>query len=149
MLFLSPCNVEIVLVPGFQGLSCSKTVGWRVVCSKKLSIATFFFLGQLFGGQLFELFARETNLKKQSSVHLGFNLTEIRLSFSERRFKTIFLKTRLKIIKIFTNCLVQTIGFITYLEVSLNYIFVIIVNARNKGRHTYEKYRFFDTVAIR
>jgi hypothetical protein len=28
----------------------------------------FCFLGQLFGGQLFELFARETNLKKQSSV---------------------------------------------------------------------------------
>jgi hypothetical protein len=34
-------------------------------------MATFFyFLGQLFGGQLFELFARETNLKKQSSVLL-------------------------------------------------------------------------------
>ena len=33
-------------------------------------MATFFyFLGQLFGGQLLELFARETNLKKQSSVH--------------------------------------------------------------------------------
>ena len=32
-------------------------------------MATFFcFLGHLFGGQLFELFARETNLKKQSSV---------------------------------------------------------------------------------
>ena len=31
-------------------------------------MATFFFLGQLFGGQLFEFFARETNLKKQSSV---------------------------------------------------------------------------------
>ena len=30
----------------------------------------FYFLGQLFGGQLFELFARETNLKKQSSVPL-------------------------------------------------------------------------------
>ena len=28
----------------------------------------FYFLSQLFGGQLFELFARETNLKKQSSV---------------------------------------------------------------------------------
>ena len=28
----------------------------------------FYFLGQLFCGQLFELFARETNLKKQSSV---------------------------------------------------------------------------------
>ena len=34
----------------------------------------FFFLSQLFGGQLFELFARETNLKKQSSVRLsGFS----------------------------------------------------------------------------
>ena len=30
----------------------------------------FYFLGQLFGGQLFELFARETNLKKQSSVRM-------------------------------------------------------------------------------
>ena len=29
----------------------------------------FYFLGQLFGGQLFELFAREANLKKQSSVY--------------------------------------------------------------------------------
>ena len=28
----------------------------------------FYFLGQLFGGQLFELFPPETNLKKQSSV---------------------------------------------------------------------------------
>ena len=32
-------------------------------------MATFFILGQLFGGQPFELFARETNLKKQNSVH--------------------------------------------------------------------------------
>ena len=31
----------------------------------------FYFLGQLFSGQLFELFARETNLKKQSSVVSG------------------------------------------------------------------------------
>ena len=46
-----------------------KPQGLRVVCSKKFSMATFFcFLGHLFGGQLFELFARETNLKKQSSV---------------------------------------------------------------------------------
>ena len=28
----------------------------------------FYFLSQLFGGQLFDLFARQTNLKKQSSV---------------------------------------------------------------------------------
>ena len=34
-------------------------------------MATFFiFLGQLFGEKRFELFARETNLKKQSSVCL-------------------------------------------------------------------------------
>ena len=31
----------------------------------------FYFLGQLFSGQLFEIFARETNLKKQSSVQGG------------------------------------------------------------------------------
>ena len=31
----------------------------------------FYFLGQLFSGQLFEIFARETNLKKQSSVQRG------------------------------------------------------------------------------
>ena len=42
MSFLGQCNVEIVPVPGFQGLSCSKTVGRRVVCSIKLSMATFF-----------------------------------------------------------------------------------------------------------
>ena len=35
MSFLGQCNVEIVPVPGFQGLSCSKTVGCRVVCSRK------------------------------------------------------------------------------------------------------------------
>ena len=39
----------------------------KVVCSKNFSRATFF-LGHLVGGQLFELFARETNLKKKSSV---------------------------------------------------------------------------------
>ena len=31
----------------------------------------FYFLGQLFSGQLFELFACETNLKKESSVSGG------------------------------------------------------------------------------
>ena len=31
----------------------------------------FYFLGLLFSGQLFEIFARETNLKKQSSVQGG------------------------------------------------------------------------------
>ena len=45
-----------------------KPQGLSVVCYKKISMATFFFLGHLVGGQLFELFARETNLKKQSSV---------------------------------------------------------------------------------
>ena len=33
----------------------------------------FYFLGQLFGGQLFELFARETNLKKQGMLPLTFS----------------------------------------------------------------------------
>ena len=32
----------------------------------------FYFLGQLLGGQLFELFAGETKLKKQSSVVGGW-----------------------------------------------------------------------------
>ena len=46
-----------------------KSQGLRVVCSKNFSRATFFcFLGHLGGGQLFELFSRETNLKKKSSV---------------------------------------------------------------------------------
>ena len=35
-------------------------------------MASFFSLGQLYGGQLFELFTRETNLKKQSSVGLNW-----------------------------------------------------------------------------
>ena len=35
-------------------------------------MATLFsFMGHSFGGQLFELFARETNLKKQSSVDIS------------------------------------------------------------------------------
>ena len=38
----------------------------------------FCFLGHLFGGQLFELFARETNLKKQSSVLGGCKLMNSR-----------------------------------------------------------------------
>ena len=46
-----------------------KPQGLRLVCSKKFSMAAFFsFLGHLIDGQLFNLFARETNLKKQSSV---------------------------------------------------------------------------------
>jgi hypothetical protein len=46
-----------------------KSQGLRVVCSKNFSRAIdFVFFGHLVGGQLFELFARETNLKKESSV---------------------------------------------------------------------------------
>ena len=37
----------------------------RVVCSKKISTATFFVFWNSYRRQLFELFARETNLKKQ------------------------------------------------------------------------------------
>ena len=67
--FLSQCNVEIVPRPGFKGLSCSKTAGFEGgLFQKNFNGYIFYFLGQLFGGQLFELFARETNLKKQSSV---------------------------------------------------------------------------------
>ena len=40
--------------------------GWFV--PKNSNDYIFCFLGHLFGGQLFELFARETNLKKQSSL---------------------------------------------------------------------------------
>ena len=69
MSFLSQCNVEIVPCPGFQGLSCSKTAGFEGGLFQKIFTGyIFYFLGQLFSGQLFELFARETNLKKQSSV---------------------------------------------------------------------------------
>ena len=35
-------------------------------------MATFLRLCHLFGGQLFQLFARETNLKKQSSVQWNY-----------------------------------------------------------------------------
>ena len=69
MSFLGQCNVEIVSCPGFQGLSCSKTAGFEGGLFQKIFNGYIFcFLGHLFGGQLFELFARETNLKKQSSV---------------------------------------------------------------------------------
>ena len=69
MSFLGQCNVEIVSCPGFQGLSCSKTAGFEGgLFQKNFNGYIFCLLGHLFGGQLFELFARETNLKKQSSV---------------------------------------------------------------------------------
>ena len=76
-----------------QCLSCSKTVGWRVVCSKKISMALVFVFWVTFGGQLFELFARETNLKKQSSVQGPLDLKLLTLPLdhemiSEDRKKT-------------------------------------------------------------
>ena len=43
---------------GLEGSLFQKIINGYIFC----------FLGKLFGGQLFELFARETNLKKQSSV---------------------------------------------------------------------------------
>ena len=43
----------------------------------------FYFLGQLFGGQLFELFARETNLKKQSSVWWRISMNISSFCYSE------------------------------------------------------------------
>ena len=54
-------------------------------------MATFFyFLGQLFGGQLFELFARETNLKKQSSVNgSALDMFEISMYIQTVRKSTV------------------------------------------------------------
>ena len=51
------------------GPLCSKTAGFECgLLQKNFNGYIFCFLGHLVGGQLFELFARETNLKKQSSV---------------------------------------------------------------------------------
>ena len=47
-------------------------------------MATYFNLGQLFGGQLFELFACETNLKKQSSVLVEIGLSDLPKSWGTR-----------------------------------------------------------------
>ena len=65
MSFLSQCNVQA----SRASLSCSKTTGFEGGLFQKIfNGCIFYFLGQLFGGQLFDLFACETNLKKQSSV---------------------------------------------------------------------------------
>ena len=77
MSFLGRCDVETVSCPGFQGyrfqgLSCSKVVGFEGGLFQIFSRATFFcFLGHLVGGYLFDLFALETNLKKKRSVTYG------------------------------------------------------------------------------
>ena len=69
MSFLGQWNVETDSCLVLQGLSCSKVAGFDGgLFQKMINGYIFYFLGQLFGGQLFELFARETNLKKQSSV---------------------------------------------------------------------------------
>ena len=71
MSFLGRCNVETVSCRGFSGLSCSKVAGFEGgLFQKHFKGYIFCFLGHLVGGQLFELFARETNLKKESSVLL-------------------------------------------------------------------------------
>ena len=71
MSILGWCNVETVSPPGFQGLSCSKVQGFEDGFFQKLFKGYIFcFLGHLVDGQLFELFARETNLKKKRSVIL-------------------------------------------------------------------------------
>ena len=80
MSFLGQCNVKTVLPPGFQGLSCSKVQGFEGGLFQKIFKGYIFcFLGHLFGGQLFELFARETNLKKQSSVRKQQVLNDVKL----------------------------------------------------------------------
>ena len=74
MSFLGRCNVETVSPPGFQGLSCSKVEGFEGgLFQKKFKGYIFCFLGHLVGGQLFELFAHETNLKKKRSVSLYYH----------------------------------------------------------------------------
>ena len=72
---MSECHfwVDVMLkqsrVRASRASPAQKLQGLRVVCSKNFSMATFFcFLGHLVGGQRFELFARETNLKKKSSA---------------------------------------------------------------------------------
>ena len=71
MSFLGRCNVETVSCLGFQGLSYSKVAGFEGGYFQKLfKDYIFCFLSHLFGGQLFEQFARETNLKKKRSGSL-------------------------------------------------------------------------------
>ena len=91
MSFLSQCNVEIVPYTGFLGplLLKNRRFGGRFV-PKKDKWLHFFILGLLFGGQLSELFARETNLKKQSSVrHMG-NTKEMLIFLRINTFCQIF-----------------------------------------------------------
>ena len=55
----------------FYGLYCSKAAGFDGGLFQKLFKGYIFcFLGHLVGGQRFELFARETNVKKKSSVQV-------------------------------------------------------------------------------
>ena len=71
MSFLGQCNVETVLPPGFQGLSCSKVQGFEGGLFQKLFKGYIFcFLGHLVGRYIFELSTRETNLMKKRSVEL-------------------------------------------------------------------------------
>ena len=65
-------------------------------------MATFFyFLGQLFSGQLFELFARETNLKKQSSVN-GFSFGR---AYAPQRLKNQLLYYEIPLFQEFNDIL--------------------------------------------
>ena len=71
MSFLGRCNVEVVSLPGFQGLSSSKVAGFEGGSYQKLFKGYIFcFLGHLVGRCIFELNARETNLMKKRSVRL-------------------------------------------------------------------------------
>ena len=63
-----------------------KSQGLRVVCFKNFLRATFFcFLSQLVGGQLFEQFAYETNLKKMRSVRSQFQIIFLELILKTSR----------------------------------------------------------------
>ena len=71
MSFLVQCNVETAMLPGIQGLSCSKDEGFEGSLFQKLFKGYIFcFLGVSIGRYVFEQFARETNLKKKRSVVL-------------------------------------------------------------------------------
>ena len=69
MSFLGRCNVEVVSLPGFQGLSSSKVAGFEGGSFQKLFKGYIFcFLGHLLGRYIFELSTHETNLMKKRSV---------------------------------------------------------------------------------
>ena len=61
-----------LLGPGFEGGLFKKLFKGYIFC----------FLGHLVGGQLFELFARETNLKKKSSVCMYVTVKSCRVLLS-------------------------------------------------------------------